>query len=72
MIPLELFKLLGTIAVDNQKANEGIDDTTGRASMAQGKIVDAFKKIGTAVVTYFAVDKIVDFGKACIDAGAVR
>ena len=70
MIPLELFKLLGTIAVDNQKANEGIDDTTGRASMAQGKIVDAFKKIGTAVVTYFAVDKIVDFGKACIDAAS--
>lgn len=70
MIPLELFKLLGTIAVDNQKANEDIDDTTGRASAAQGKIVNAFKKVGTAVVAYFAVDKIKDFGLACINAAA--
>ena len=33
-------------------------------------MVESFKKIGSAVVTYFAVDKIVDFGKACIDAAA--
>ena len=27
----ELFRILGTIAVDNDKANRAIDDTTGKA-----------------------------------------
>jgi len=67
---MELFKLFGTIALNNSEANSGIDETTGKASAAHTKIVDAFKKIGTAVVTYFAVDKIVEFGKACIGAAA--
>ena len=67
---MELFKLFGTIAINNQGANEGIDETTEKASKAQSKMVESFKKIGSAVVTYFAVDKIVDFGKACIDAAA--
>ena len=67
---MELFKLLGTIAIDNQKANEDIDETTGRASQAESRMVGAFKKIGAAVVTGFAVDKIKDFGLACINAAA--
>lgn len=67
---MELFKLFGTIAIDNQEANAGIDETTGKASGAQSKMVDAFKKVGTAVAAYFAVEKIVNFGKACIDAAA--
>ena len=67
---MELFKLLGTIAIDNQGANESIEDTTDKAGKSESKISSAFKKIGTAVVTYFAVDKIVDFGKACVDAAA--
>lgn len=67
---MELFKLFGTIAINNGEANDEIDETTGKASNAQKKIVDSFKKIGTAVATYFAVDRIVNFGKACIDAAA--
>lgn len=67
---MELFKLLGTIAIDNQEANEQIDGTTEKAGKSESKISAAFKKIGTAVVTYFAVDKIVDFGKACVNAAA--
>lgn len=67
---MELFKLFGTIAINNQEANNNIDETTGKASGAQSKIVESFKKIGTAVVTYFAVDKIKDFGLACIDAAS--
>lgn len=67
---MELFKLFGTIAVNNQEANNDLDETTGKAQSSQKKIVDSFKKIGTAVVTYFAVDKIVNFGRACIDAAA--
>lgn len=67
---MELFKLFGTIAINNQEANRSIDETTGNARDSQSKISSAFKKIGTAVVTYFAVEKIVNFGKACLDAAA--
>jgi len=67
---MELFKLFGTIAINNSEANSAIDATTGKAETGQGKMVDAFKKIGSAVVTYFAVDKIKDFGLACIEAAA--
>lgn len=48
--PLELFKLFGTIALDNTNANKGIDDTTDKAEKAQPKISKAFEKIGTAAV----------------------
>lgn len=67
---MELFKLLGTIAIDNQDANEKVKETSEHAEKSESKISAAFKKIGTAVVTYFAVDKIVDFGKACVNAAA--
>jgi hypothetical protein len=67
---MELFKLFGTIALNNSEANQGIDDTTGKAAGAGQKISEAFKKVGTAVATYFAVDKIIDFGVACVEAAA--
>ena len=67
---MELFKLFGTIAINNQEANNEIDETTDKASGAQSKMVSAFKKIGTAVVATFAVEKIANFGKACLDAAA--
>ena len=47
---MELFKLLGTIAVDNSGANSAIDDTTDRAEQSQSKIGSAFGKIGSAAV----------------------
>lgn len=67
---MELFKLFGTIAINNSDANESIKDTTGQASKAEGMMSKAFKKIGTAVAAAFAVDKIVDFGKACVESAA--
>ena len=67
---MELFKLFGTIAIQNADANEAIDDTTDKASQSENKISGAFKKIGTAVATYFAVDKIKDFGLSCINAAS--
>lgn len=67
---MELFKLFGTIAIQNADANEAIDDTTDKASQSESKISSAFKKIGTAVAMYFAVDKIKDFGLSCIDAAS--
>ena len=51
---MELFKLLGTIAIENEEANEQIEETSSKA----GKFADALKKgagvaakFGTAVVT---------------------
>ena len=67
---MELFKLFGRIAIDNAEANKGISDTTDKASKSRDKITSAFKKIGTAVATYFAIDKIKEFGLACINAAA--
>lgn len=67
---MELFKLFGTIAVKNSQANEAIDETTGKATQSESKMSSAFKKIGAAVTTYFAVDKVVDFGKQVVKAAA--
>ncbi len=51
---MELFKLLGTIAIENEEANENIEETSSKA----GKFAEALKKgagvaakFGTAVVT---------------------
>lgn len=67
---MELFKLFATIAIRNNEANNAIDDTTGKAEKSESKISSAFKKIGTAVISYFAVDKIKDFGLECINAAS--
>ena len=67
---MDLFKLFGEIAIRNDSANSAIDDTTGRAEASESKISSAFKKIGTAVVTGFAVDKIKDFAMSTVNASA--
>ena len=67
---MELFHLLGTILISNTAANSAIDETTGRAENSESKMSKAFKKVGTAVAGAFAVDKIVNFGKAAIDTTA--
>lgn len=65
---MTLFELVGKIIIKNQEANEQLDETTGKASGAGDKITSAFKKIGGAVATFFAADKIKDFGLSCINA----
>lgn len=67
---MELFKLLGTIAVENSDANKAIDDTTDKAEQSSNKMVGAFKKVGAAIVAAFAIDKIKDFGVALVTASA--
>lgn len=67
---MELFKLFGTIAINNGDANKAIDDTTGKAEKSEFRMGSAFKKIGAAITTYFAVDKLVSFGKSVVDTTA--
>ena len=70
MALLELFKLLGTVAIDNSKANKELDETTEKVKQSENKMSSAFKKIGTAVAAAFAVDKIISFGTACVESAA--
>ena len=67
---MTLFELVGKIIIRNQEANENIKETVGNASDAGEGISGAFKKIGGAVATFFAADKIKDFGMSCINAVA--
>ena len=68
---MELFKLIGRIAVEGaDEAKQDISEVTDEAEESSNKIVDAFKKVGGAIATAFAVDKLVDFGKASVEAGA--
>lgn len=43
---MELFRLLGTIAIDNTEANSAINETTDNANNASDEVSSAFEKIG--------------------------
>lgn len=67
---MDLFKILGIVAVETDEANRALENTSGNAEKSEGRITSAFKKIGAAVATYFAVDKIINFGKECVNMAA--
>ena len=43
---MELFSLLGTIAIDNTEANKAIKETTDEAKTSENEVSEAFTKIG--------------------------
>ncbi len=43
---MDLFKLLGTIAIDNSDANKALDDTSQKGEKTESKLSGAFSKIG--------------------------
>ena len=45
----EIFKLFGTIGLNNKDANKGIDETTGKAQGASTKIAGFFQKAAVAI-----------------------
>lgn len=49
---MEVFKLLGTIAVNNSDANNAIDETSDKAEKSEWKMSSAFGKIGKAAVKF--------------------
>lgn len=67
---MELFRLLGRIAIDNDGANNAIKGTSDLAESARGKISGAFEKIGSAAAK---VGKVVavGMGAAATAIGAV-
>jgi len=48
---MELFRLIGSIAIDNTNANRAINETTEEANDAKDEVSDAFNKIGGTAVT---------------------
>ncbi len=48
---MELFKLLGTIAINNDEATKALNDTSEQADDAGNKVSSAFGKIGSAALT---------------------
>ena len=59
---MEIFKLLGTIAIENDAANKALDDTAHKAKSTSQETQSAFQKIGTVAGT---------IGKAIVTAGTV-
>ena len=66
----EIFKLFGTIGINNKEANKGIDETTGKAEGAGSKIAGFFQKAAVAIGTAFAAKKLIDFGETVVEAAA--
>ena len=59
---MELFKLFGTIAINNDEANQAIDDTVGKAKTSGSDLDRILKKVGSAVAKAFSIKAITDFG----------
>lgn len=57
---MDIFKLFGSIAINNEQANAALDDTANRAENTSGSVSSAFQKIGGAALT---------IGKAVVGAG---
>ena len=54
---MDLFKLLGTIVIQNSEANQAIDETTDIAEKSEQKIGTVFEKIGKAFVSHDVTDE---------------
>lgn len=58
---MDLFKLLGTIAIDNKDANKALDDTSQKGENTESKLSGAFSKIGQGAI---AAGKVIATGLA--------
>lgn len=63
---MELFKLFGTIAINNSEANQQIDETTGKAESSGSKLGKVFSSIGSAATK---VGKVVGVGMVAAASG---
>ena len=62
---MELFRLLGTIAVRNKEANDALDDTVDKGEKSEKKLSKSFGKIGKSALAIGTA-----LGAAAVAAGA--
>lgn len=69
---MEIFSLLGKIAVSNDEANENIEETTSKASTMGEKLQNGLEKVGKAcvVAATAAATAVVALSKSSIEAYA--
>lgn len=67
---MDVFQLMGRIAIDTSEANATIDDTVSNAKSSGSSLGSIFAKVGAAVGGAFAVKKIAEFGAACLKTAA--
>lgn len=69
---MEIFKLFGSILIDNDKANQSLSKTDEHAKKSGNSMSSTFKKVGLALTAAFSVAKIKDFSEECINAWKVQ
>lgn len=70
---MDLFKLLGTIAIDNSEANKALDDTSDKGSQTESKLSKAFGAVGKgAAVAGKAIATGLAAGAAAMGALTVK
>lgn len=69
---MEVFKLFGSILIDNTAANNSLKKTDEQATSSGNKMVSMFKKIGGAMIAGFSIQKIKEFGAECTEAYKVQ
>lgn len=65
---MELFKIFGTLALLGVgDVNRQLDDVTGKGKNSESILTQAFHKVGKAVASAFAGEKIIQFGKDVVE-----
>lgn len=64
----ELFYTIALKGMDEFK--DDVEQSETQTEQSSNKIIDAFKRIGAAIATYLTVTKIIEFGKAAVEAAA--
>lgn len=67
---MELFSLLGKIAINGADAEKEIDSVTGKAESGSSKMGAAFKKVATIAAAIFAGAKMKEFAMDIVEAAA--
>lgn len=64
----ELFTIVGTIAINNKKANKALDETTEKGKSTSKTLSDRFGSVGNVLANVGA--KATDVGAKVVKAGA--
>ena len=67
---IEALLLQARLAWDGSDAEKGMASAGDSAEKMESRLSKTFKKVGTALAAAFTVDKVINFGKECIAAGA--